>query len=95
MGRKVDTRMDLRFGRKTRSDQEESTLEVRKTTIRTSSMGPRPRHEAQGEGRLVSRGIAGQNLVTEAETPSPRNGHMGNLGRNTEWRDSEESGAAT
>ena len=87
--------MDLRSGRRTRSDQEESTLEVRKTTIRTSPMGARTRHEAQGEGELDCPVIPAQNFVTEAEKPSPRNGQMGNLGRNTEWRDSEESGAAT
>ncbi len=59
--------MDLRSGRRTRSDQKGSTLEVRKTTIRTSSMG-----QGLDMRRKVKENLTARALRARVLSPKPK-----------------------
>ena len=66
--------MELRSGRRTQSDQEESALGMRKTTIRTLPVRERAAHEArEARNGLIPR-FLGPRIVTHEPKAEPE-GH--------------------
>ena len=80
MGRKVDTRMNLRSGRSTRSDQERNALEMGETTFRTSLRRKIAGHAAREARNGLIGGFLGTRIAPTQPNAEPNETHLGNLG---------------